>query len=68
MGLFNRKKRNGGARRCPDCRHYVMLEGYGYCAKDAPASVNVRMLSPGGIKRLCVRCPEEMTCPSWQKN
>lgn len=64
MGLFSRK----GSRknRCPDCSYYVMLEGYGFCAREVSAEVDVRMLSPGGIRRACVRCPEEMTCPSWQ--
>lgn len=64
MGLFNRKSNNG--RRCPECRYYVMLEGYGFCAKDAPPDVDLRMLSGAGIKRHCVRCPKEMTCESWQ--
>jgi hypothetical protein len=66
MGLFGRK--NAGKNRCPDCVHYVMVEGHGYCAKDVPATTNVRMLSTAGIKRQCVRCPEAMTCPDWSAN
>ena len=62
MGLFGRKS---SGNRCPECRFYVMLEGYGFCSKDVPSNVNVRMLSREGIKRQCVRCPEEMTCGSW---
>lgn len=64
MGLFGRKS-NGG-QRCTDCRYYVMVEGYGYCAKDVPSHVNVRLLSQQGLKRVCPRCPEEMTCEDWQ--
>jgi len=63
MPLFGRK--NSG-RRCPDCGYYLMLEGYGYCAKAVPTTVNVRQLSREGILRQCVRCPAEMTCPDWQ--
>jgi hypothetical protein len=63
MALFSRKSKKG--RRCPECRFYVMLEGHGYCAVGAPSNVDVRMLSGNGIRRWCVRCPEEMTCPSW---
>jgi hypothetical protein len=63
MGLFGRK--NGG-RRCPDCKSYVMVEGYGYCAKSVAANINVRMLSAAALKRQCVRCPDEMTCGDWQ--
>ncbi|MEN6479218.1 MAG: hypothetical protein ABFD20_06235 [Anaerolineales bacterium] len=62
MGLFGRKDKG---RRCSDCKHYVMIEGYGYCAKAIPASVDVRMLSGSGLKRQCPKCPEEMTCPDW---
>ncbi|MGI6376138.1 MAG: hypothetical protein ACOX3S_09025 [Anaerolineae bacterium] len=62
MGLFG--KRNKG-QRCPDCKHYVMVEGYGYCAKAIPDSVNVRMLSGAGLKRQCPRCPDQMTCSDW---
>ncbi len=64
MGLFGRK--SGGGRRCSDCKSYVMVEGYGYCAKMVPASVNVRLLSAAGLRRQCVRCPEAMTCEDWQ--
>ena len=63
MGLFGRKR---SSRRCPDCRYYVMVEGYGYCSKEVPEAVNVRLLSPEGAKRQCVRCPDEMTCDNWQ--
>jgi hypothetical protein len=62
MKLFGRKE---SAKRCPDCRNYAMVEGYGYCAKDLDASINVRMLSGAAIKRQCVRCPEAMTCDAW---
>jgi len=64
MGLFGRKSPLKG-HRCPECRFYVMLEGHGYCAKDVSSNVNVKYLSTEGIKRQCVRCPEEMTCDSW---
>lgn len=63
MGLFGRKNNKN---RCPDCRFYMMVEGYGYCAKDVPPTVNVRLLSTAGVKRQCVRCPQEMTCDAWQ--
>jgi len=64
MGLFGRKKRSNN--RCPECRFYAMVEGYGYCAKALPPSVNIRLLSQEGLKRQCPRCPEEMTCADWQ--
>jgi hypothetical protein len=64
MGLFGRK--SGGGRRCPECKSYVMLEGYGYCSKSIPGSVNVRLLSGPALKRQCARCPEAMTCGDWQ--
>ena len=64
MGLFGRKR---AARRCPDCRYYVMIEGYGYCSKDVPGNVNVRLLSTQGARRQCVRCPAEMTCDNWEQ-
>ena len=63
MGLF-RKKVNP-KNRCTDCKSYVMLEGYGFCSKDVSSDINVRMLSGPGIRRLCVRCPEAMTCDDW---
>ena len=63
MGLFGRKRAKNS---CPDCRFYVMVEGHGYCAKDVPSTVNVRLLSGEGLKRQCVRCPQEMTCEAWQ--
>ena len=62
MGLFGRKT---AKNRCPDCCFYVMVEGHGFCAKDAPSNVDVRRLTGPGIKRLCPRCPAEMTCESW---
>jgi hypothetical protein len=64
MALFGRK--SNGKNRCPDCRFYVMVEGYGYCAKAITATINVRMLSVEGLRRQCSRCPEEMTCGDWQ--
>lgn len=64
MRLFGRSK---SAQRCPECRHYAMVEGYGYCAKDVPDSVNIRLLSQRAITRQCSRCPEEMTCSSWTR-
>ena len=63
MPLFGRKKNQ--AQRCPDCLHYALVEGKGFCCKDLPAHVNARMLSREGVKRQCVQCPPEMTCPSW---
>jgi hypothetical protein len=63
MKLFG-KKANGG-RRCPECKFYMMIEGYGYCAKDVAEKVNVRLLSTQGAKRQLVRCPKEMTCADW---
>jgi len=63
MGLFGRKQ---GGRRCPECKSYVMVEGYGYCCKAVPASTNVRLLSGPALKRQCPRCPEAMTCEDWQ--
>ena len=63
MGLFSRKSRTKG--RCPECRFYAMVEGYGYCSKDVPTHINVRMLSTEGLRRQCVECPEEMNCDSW---
>lgn len=63
MGLFSKK--SSAKNRCPDCRFYVMIEGYGYCSKDVPSHVNVRMLSTQGARRQCVRCPAEMTCESF---
>ncbi|MEA3407135.1 MAG: hypothetical protein U9R48_03525 [Chloroflexota bacterium] len=63
MGLFGRKVVN---HRCPECRYYVMLEGHGYCAKDIAPGVDAKRLSPEGVRRQCVRCPEEMTCPGWE--
>ena len=62
MGLFGRKR---SGNRCPDCRFYVMVEGYGYCSKDVAENINVRMLTAEGAKRQCVRCPQEMTCSDW---
>ncbi|MHB0859110.1 MAG: hypothetical protein ACYC5M_16275 [Anaerolineae bacterium] len=62
MGLFGRKNKN---QRCPECRAYVMVEGYGYCAKDVAADTNLRMLSGAALKRQCPRCPKEMTCEDW---
>jgi hypothetical protein len=44
----------------------MMVEGHGYCAKDVPEHVNVRFLSGSGVKRQCVRCPDEMTCAGWE--
>ncbi len=64
MRLFGRKSNTN--HRCPDCRFYIMVEGHGYCAKDVPPHVNVRLLSQEGVKRQCPRCPAEMTCPDWQ--
>lgn len=64
MKLFG-KKANAG-RRCPDCKFYMMIEGYGYCSKDVDEKVNVRMLSTAGAKRQLVRCPEAMTCDDWK--
>lgn len=64
MRLFGRKGNSGN--RCPDCRFYMMVEGHGYCAKDVPEHVNVRFLSGSGVKRQCVRCPDEMTCAGWE--
>ncbi|MHB1294281.1 MAG: hypothetical protein ACYC4R_04705 [Anaerolineae bacterium] len=61
MGLFGRKKGN----RCPECKSYVMVEGYGYCAKTIPEGTNLRMLSGASLKRQCPRCPAEMTCDDW---
>jgi len=63
MRLFGRRK--SAKNRCPECTHYVMVEGYGYCAKDIPSSVNVRLLSTDGLKRKCPKCPDAMTCESW---
>ena len=63
MGLFGRK---AAKNRCPECRYYVMLEGYGYCSKDVADGVNAKRLSPEGVRRQCPRCPEEMTCEDWQ--
>ncbi|MBN1400500.1 MAG: hypothetical protein JXA74_06665 [Anaerolineae bacterium] len=63
MRLFGRK--SSGSKRCPDCRYYVMVEGYGFCAKEVPSTVNVRLLSGDAIKRQCPRCPDEMTCGDW---
>jgi len=62
MGLFGRKT---AKNRCPDCRFYLLVEGHGFCAKDMPSTVNVRLLSGPGIKRQCASCPAEMTCGSW---
>jgi len=63
MGLFGRKKKGG--KRCPECRSYAMVEGYGYCTKDLPSTINIRLLSQDGIKRQCPKCPDAMTCESW---
>jgi hypothetical protein len=65
MGLF---KHSAGAPKnsCSACIHYVAAAGQAFCARDLPTQVNVRYLSPEGIKRQCVRCPEPMTCASWQ--
>ena len=65
MGLFSRKSQKSGSS-CSDCRYYVMLNGHGYCGKDVPSMIDVRFLSPDGIKRHCVTCPESMTCPMWE--
>lgn len=62
MKLFGRKSNQN---RCPDCRHYAMVEGYGYCAKALPETVNIRLLSQAAIRRQCPRCPAEMTCEDW---
>lgn len=62
MRLFGRKQPQN---RCPDCRHYAMVEGYGYCAKALPETVNIRLLSQDAIRRQCSRCPTEMTCGDW---
>lgn len=64
MGLFDRKRSKKG-QRCPECTYYAMVEGHGYCTKDLPDSVNVRLLSGDAIKRQCERCPDVMTCESW---
>jgi len=61
MGLFGKKN----AKRCPECKYYVMVEGYGYCAKAIPATVNIRLLSSNALRRECQRCPKEMTCEDW---
>jgi hypothetical protein len=42
-----------------------MVEGYGYCSKAIPESVNIRLLSRVALLRQCPRCPKEMTCPDW---
>ena len=63
MGLFGRK--SNSKNRCPDCRYYVMIEGHGYCSKDVPEHVNVRLLSTAGARRQCVKCPPAMTCDAW---
>jgi len=63
MRLFGRK--NAG-HRCPECRFYAMVEGYGYCARGVPSHIDVRFLSQEGLKRQCSRCPEDMTCGDWQ--
>ena len=49
MGLFGKKN----AKRCPECKYYVMVEGYGYCAKAIPATVNIRLLSSNALRREC---------------
>ena len=64
MKLFGKKVNVG--HRCPDCKFYMMIEGYGYCSKEVPEHVNVRLLSTQGAKRQLVRCPEEMTCADWK--
>lgn len=63
MRLFGRKSASN--KRCPDCRNYYLVEGHGFCAKEMPSTVNVRMLTGTAIKRQCPRCPEEMTCTDW---
>jgi hypothetical protein len=62
MKLFGRKAPD---KRCPECRSYAMVEGYGYCGKDLDPSINLRMISAAAIKRQCPRCPKEMTCDAW---
>ena len=64
MKLFGKKVSVG--HRCPDCKYYMMVEGYGYCSKDVPERVDVRMLSTTGAKRQLVRCPDVMTCADWK--
>ena len=65
MGLFTRKPKKSETT-CSGCRYYVMLNGYGYCAKDVPSMVDVRLLSGDGIKRHCEPCPQSMTCTMWE--
>lgn len=62
MRLFGRKN---AKNRCPDCRYYAMVEGYGFCTRSIPSTVNVRLLSGAALKRQCSRCPDEMTCDDW---
>jgi hypothetical protein len=64
MGLFGRK--GGGRNRCPECKFYAMVQGNGYCAKNVPATVNIRLLSQEAIRRQCTRCPDQMTCSDFQ--
>ena len=63
MGLFSKK--SSGGKRCPECRSYALVEGYGYCAKEIVEKVNIRLLSGTALKRQCPRCPAEMTCDDW---
>jgi len=42
MRLFGRKN---SKNRCPDCRYYAMVEGHGYCTRNLPDTVNVRLVS-----------------------
>jgi len=60
MGLFGRKSK--ASQRCTECRHYAMVEGYGYCTKGLPSNVDFHFLSQDAIKRQCEKCPDEMTC------
>jgi hypothetical protein len=63
MRLFGRKS---GKHRCPDCRYYAMVEGHGYCTRNIPSNVNVRLLSGAALKRDGLRCPDAMTCDDWE--
>ncbi len=62
MRLFGRKN---SKNRCPDCRYYAMVEGHGYCTRNLPDTVNVRLVSGEALRRQCSRCPAEMTCDDW---
>ena len=62
--LFGKKTVIRG--RCPECASFAQVDGQPLCAKKLDPLIDVRKIGPESVKRLCVPCPEAMTCDDSQ--